>query len=468
MRRILSLILAAIMLFSLVSCSSSLEAEKTVEKATAAEEAKEQKNQGTEKKEDAKPAILPENYPEGFTVGFARTTVNPPSGTGLGGYGDHMSRLSKTILDDLMLTCTAICDGESVALLFSTDLVGIGGGVVNYVQKIIERDFKIPAENVIINATHSHSTPAFYNSNVTGMSKYAKIYYEAVLDLVNEALYDLTPATVAYGQAETHDLSYVRRYVNKITGEYLGKNLSAGQDPNVVAHESEEDEVLQVIRFEREGDKKDVVLVNWQCHPTAPGGEGDTRVSADYISTVRIQAEADYNVLISYHQGAAGNLAQTGYLAGDRNNSADYLGQGKEIAAVVGEALQNTTPVQGGKIEAVKTTYQGTYKEAILSGKQTKAYGTDIPLYTITCGDLAFCSIPGELHDSLGKNLREASPYKATFLCGYSNGMNGYIPASFAFPNGGYEVDQTHYVVGTGEALIQTHLDILNARKAAN
>ena len=68
-------------------------------------------------------------------------------------------------------------------------------------------------------------------------------------------------------------------------------------------------------------------------------------------------------------------------------------------------------------------------------------------------GDLAFCSIPGELHDSLGKDLREASPYKMTFLCGYSNGMNGYIPAEFAFANGGYEVGQTHYAKGTGEAL---------------
>ena len=208
--------------------------------------------------------------------------------------------------------------------------------------------------------------------------------------------------------------------------------------------------------------------MNWQCHPTAPGGEGDTRVSADYIATVRSQAEEDYGILLSYHQGAAGNLAQTGYVAGDRNNSADYLQQGREIAKVVGDALQNATPAESGKIQAKKTVYQATFKEEILSGKQKKSYGDTIPLYTITCGDLAFCSIPGELHDSLGKDLRESSPYKATFLCGYSNGMNGYIPASFAFPNGGYEVNQTHYALGTGEALIATHLAELNARKAAN
>ncbi len=463
MKRLLSLLLALVMLLSFAACSSSLETAETGKEIATAQETQTQEKKEEVKEKDTSPIV----YPEEFSVGFARETVNPPLGTGLGGYGNHMSRLSKKILDDLMLTCTALCDGENVVLLYSTDLVAIGPSVVSYVQKQAEKNFGIPKENVIINATHTHSSPAFYNSNVTGMNKYAKIYYKAAMDIAEEALRDLEPAQIFVGQSKTEGLSYVRRYVNKITGEYLGKNLSPGQDPNVVGHESEEDEVLQVIRFDR-AEKKDVVLVNWQCHPTAPGGENSTDVSADFISTLRSQAEEDYDVLVSYHQGAAGNLAQTGYVQGDRNNSENFYQQGRDIAKVVGDALQNTAPAQAGKIQAKLTVYKGEFKEAILNGTQTLSYSETIPLYTITCGDLAFCSIPGELHDSLGKDLREASPYKMTFLCGYSNGLNGYIPASFAFPNGGYEVDQTHYIQGTGEALISTHLAELNARKAAN
>ena len=463
MKRILSLLLAIVMLFSFAACSSSLAAEETGKGSTAAEETKTEEKKEEVKEKDTSPI----GYPEGFSAGFGRTEVNPPIGVGLGGYGNHMTRLSRKILDDLMLTCTALCDGENVVLLYSTDLVAIGPGVVSYVQKQAEKNFGIPKENVIINATHTHSSPAFYNSNVTGMNKYAKLYYSAAMEIAEEALRDLAPAQILVGQSKTDGLSYVRRYVNKITGEYLGKNLNPGQDPNVVAHESEEDEVLQVIRFDRD-EKKDIVLVNWQCHPTAPGGENSTDVSADFVSTLRSQAEEDYDVLVSYHQGAAGNLAQTGYVEGDRNNSTDFYQHGRNIAAVVGDALQKATPAQAGKIQAKLNVSKAEFKEAILNGTQTRAYGDTLPLYTITCGDLAFCSIPGELHDSLGRYLREASPYKMTFLCGYSNGLNGYIPASFAFPNGGYEVDQTHYVQGTGEALIATHLAELNAQKAAN
>lgn len=467
MKRILALFLSILMLLSLIACSASIETEEEAQAETEETKAEEKKTEEKKEEKEDLEIVLPDAYPEGFTVGYARKVVNPEPGTGLGGYGDHMTRLSRKILDDLMLTCTAICDGESVVLLFSTDLVGIGPGIVNYAQSVIDKNFKIPKENIIFNATHSHSSPAMYNSNVTGMNKYAKFYYESVKELTAKALLDLAPAEILVGQSETRDLSYVRRYVNKITGEYLGKNLNPGQDPNVVAHESEEDEVLQVIRFDRT-DKKDVVLVNWQCHPTAPGGEGNTDVSADYISTLRSQAEEDYDVLVSYHQGAAGNLAQTGYLQGDRNNSADFYQQGRDIAAVVGQALQNATPVQGGKIQAKITNYKAEFKEEIKNGTKARGYSETIPLYTITVGDLAFCSIPGELHDSLGRDLRAASPYKMTFLCGYSNSMNGYIPASFAFPNGGYEVEQTNYAQGTGEALIATHLAELNARKAAN
>ncbi|MBE6712113.1 MAG: hypothetical protein E7580_01190 [Ruminococcaceae bacterium] len=467
MKQIPALLLALATLLSLVACSPSLASETKPEEVKQTAKAPEAEKNSEEEKKETLPPVLPENYPEGFTVGFARAIVTPENGTGLGGYGNHMTRLSKTVIDDLMLTCTAICDGENVVLLFSTDLVGIGPGIVNYAQSIIEKTYQIPKENVIFNATHSHSTPAMYNSNVTGMAKYSKLYYEAVKTTVAEALHDLAPAQILVGRSETEGLSYVRRYVNKITGEYLGKNLNPGQDPNVVAHESEEDEVLQVIRFDR-AEKKDVVLVNWQCHPTAPGGENDTRVSSDFISSLREQAEADYDILVSYHQGAAGNLAQTGYLQGDRNNSADFYQQGRDIAKVVGDALQNATPAEPGKIQAKITNYKAAFKEEILNGTQTRVYSESIPLYTITVGDLAFCSIPGELHDSLGRDLRAASPYKMTFLCGYSNSMNGYIPAAFAFPNGGYEVDQTHYAQGTGEALIETHLAELNARKTAN
>ena len=76
-------------------------------------------------------------------------------------------------------------------------------------------------------------------------------------------------------------------------------------------------------------------------------------------------------------------------------------------------------------------------------------------------GDLALVTVPCEWHDVLGMQVKEESPFTMTFISGYTNGSEGYIPASFAWDNGGYEVDKTHYERGTGEKMASTLLEML-------
>ena len=90
MKRILSMLLAIVMLFSFAACSSSLAAEET-DKETAEEATKTEEKKEEVKEKDTSPIV----YPEGFSAGFGRTEVNPPVGVGLGGYGNHMTRLSR-------------------------------------------------------------------------------------------------------------------------------------------------------------------------------------------------------------------------------------------------------------------------------------------------------------------------------------------------------------------------------------
>ena len=81
MKRILSLLLAMVMLFSLAACSSSLETEETGKETAPEEETKTEEKTEEVKEKDTSPIV----YPETFSVGFGRKVVNPPIGTGLGG-----------------------------------------------------------------------------------------------------------------------------------------------------------------------------------------------------------------------------------------------------------------------------------------------------------------------------------------------------------------------------------------------
>ena len=85
-----------------------------------------------------------------------------------------------------------------------------------------------------------------------------------------------------------------------------------------------------------------------------------------------------------------------------------------------------------------------------------------IPLYAISCGDIAFFTSPFEQFDADGKYVRDNSPFKMTFSCAYSNGHNGYLPTSFAYPHGCYEVYTCPFVYGTTDALNAGSLSLLN------
>lgn len=61
----------------------------------------------------------------------------------------------------------------------------------------------------------------------------------------------------------------------------------------------------------------------------------------------------------------------------------------------------------------------------------------------IKVGSMAIVALPGEIFSSLGRAIKEASPFPApgTLVAGWSNDNVGYIPDQDAYPLGGYEVD---------------------------
>ena len=82
---------------------------------------------------------------------------------------------------------------------------------------------------------------------------------------------------------------------------------------------------------------------------------------------------------------------------------------------------------------------------------------------------MAFVSLPGEIFVELGMTIRRASPFVCTGIGELANGSIGYIPNRVAYPQGAYEVLSTRVAAGSGEALVDTALELLreNYREAA-
>ena len=260
-------------------------------------------------------------------------------------------------------------------------------------------------------------------------------------------MHDLTPAEAYVGTAHTEGVTFVRRYLMH-DGTYETNPETKPGLP--IAHESEADTELRTIRFDREN-AKDVLLVNYQTHYH---GTFEKEISADFVHVVREAVEKDLDVHFAYHNGASGNLNFKSALGEKKYRTLEKASLA--IAETMKEAVAGEEKAQLSDIQIAHNEYMGTNRD----GNPSR-----VPFFAFTCGDLGFVSAPYEMFDTNGKEVRDASPCKMTFVCAYTNGSKGYIPSALAVPHGAYEVESTKYKKGSGEEFAQEMIRLLKACK---
>ncbi len=480
MKKIVALILTLILLLPLCACSSLAETE--TETAKQSETATEQV-----KKNDGK--IV---YPKGFSVGYSRVDITPVEALPI------YEGIGNSAHDPLQITVTALCDGESAALLISVDVRSIRINIVETAQRLIERSVNIPADRILLNATHTHSAPAPGFDANKEMNWVNTTFYKQLLVAVKDALRDLTPAEAFTGVPHTDGITFVRRYL-KANGKY-STNPSSSDEP--IAHESEADNEMRTIRFEREG-KKDVLMVNYQTHYGDSPSRYPDQYSADFVHTFREAAEKELDCLFTYHSGASGNLNFSGKLKGEKKYD-NFVEATKGLMLTAKDAIAKEEKVKTGTIRAASSKYVATtikdseerYKHAVEvntargAGKSftellhkydfvskyqatavimRKGLGEhpEIPFTAISCGDIAFVSAPYEMFDTNGREVRADSPFKTTFICSLTNGSFGYVPSALAVPHGSYEVIISYFEYGSAEKFAAEMVRLLNECKNA-
>ena len=380
-----------------------------------------------------------------FMAGYSRVNIAPDFIVSL-----NSSRNSVGVHDNIYATCIATSYNGVTALFITVDVRNITNDMCDKTMQIIEEKTGIPAQNVIITATHNHSSPDTGLTDRPNIRKWFTLYYDAIPVMLEEALADLAPAEMQIGRSETEGMNFVRRYLmadgtyNGIAGTNNGKKY--------VAHETEADPEFQVVKFER-GENKDIILVNWQAHAAHALSMPENKICADFISYIRDGAEEKYDCHFAYYQGACGNINFTSNL-GLSQYGGNYIRIGRALVDVLGEALDNAVPADVGEIRSVATKLTVT--------KKNNGGADQMPLSAISIGDVVFVAAPIEMFDTNGMEIKAASEFDMTFVCGYANGRYGYMPSSLAFPHGDYEVQQCKYVQGTGEQIANALIDLSN------
>ena len=440
-------------------------------------------------------------------VGYARVDITPQSSVPLAGYGNTSMRMSRTIRDELYASCFAITDREeNTILLMSIDLSRITTKEAEDVRAAAQQRFGIPADHVFIAGTHTHSAPDLHNHNHPAIQQYSKLLEERLPVCVELAMDDRCHARMFVGDVEATGMNFVRHYCNvgaDGTLRYFGDNFGTEVLDDTTAHATDADPTMHIVKFVREG-AADLVLVNWRAHATLSGGQKRYDVSADFIGDFRRVWEQNNDSLLTYFQGAAGNINPKSRIRSEVRTEdslaygrilADYLAEGlksvREMAVspirvrqvVLDCPINKPTPELLNHANAVTEFWKATndlkacidfglpkgirspYMANAIRARAGMPDSKHIELGAVSLGDLAFITTPNELFDAISVYVEENAPYSKVMAIGYCNGYEGYIPSAEGFAYTCYETDTCRFYPEIGEEFQNQLLQMLHDLK---
>jgi len=472
MKKLLALCLTALLTGSLFGCSAQPPAETTTP---------------TETTPTAGPLL----------VGYGREDITPAGSVHLQG-GDWKNRVSTGVLDKIFVTCVAVTQNEQTFLLITMDFKLATNNIVQDLRPQIRRATGIPEANIIMAATHTHSSVAV-RYDWDGVEGYKSFFYQAALKAVDTAMKDRSEAELQGGSTQTNRMAFVRHYLMN-DGTYAGSNFGDWSS-GIKGHAREADGELQLVNFVREG-KKDVLLLSFPAHATF--NESGLNVSADFISPMRDYVEANSDTQVAYFIGAAGDQVPSSRIK-DEQFSKDYSVYGKELGRYAVEALPTLKKLENDGIKTGLKVYTAPTNKKNLdkleaanevmniasqygnNSAQLKAalkqYGLSsrheanwiriranqgdtkfMVLNTLSVGNLAFAVAPYEMNGWHGKAIKDGSPFDMTFIITCA-GQENYVASSESFDYNCYESQCCYYEQGTAEKLVDVYLDMLKQLK---
>lgn len=438
----------------------------------------------------------------GFSVGASRIDVTPKYAVPLHGYGLTTMRQSTGYLDEICATAIAISDGEGHTLIMVTcDNCNSAEDITTPVREYIHAETGIPEENILLSATHTHSSVDITSANSEdNVIKYKADYIKKIRQVIMEAIADRKPAKMYYGEVDLKDYNFVRHYFTEYN-EAVGDNHGSFAKGTIQTHATEPNSKMYMLRFER-GDAGDVTLLNFRAHPTLTGGSDKYDISADFIAPLRENIEAEFGGIAAYFQGEAGNMNTRSRIAAENPTSGDYREYGNAMSELVIEGLRNNMhEIKTGTISTVMYSYEGQvnhknedklaqaktitnfvkstgdrktalemcrdaglesqYEANAIISRSVLGKTYKIEIHATRIGDFIMVHAPLEIFDTNGTYVRENAPSESMFYIGYSNEHNFYLPSQYAYEYGCYESDTTRYAAGEGELLAAKFVELL-------
>ena len=436
-----------------------------------------------------------------FAAGVAAVDITPPVGYRMSGY--FYERLSTGTLNPLHAKALVLKDGRERAALVFCDLIGVKLEISSQARKLASEKTGIPAANILVAGTHSHTGPLYAGAlrkylhdravAKSGSDPQEAVDYPAklvagIVQAVVEADAAAKPARLAAGTTEQLGLAFNRRFHMK---DGTVRFNPGPLNPDIVRPAGPIDPQMGIILVRDAADAKPAAaLVNFALHLDTTGG---TLYAADYPyfieQTLRETLGERFSLLFA--TGTCGDINHVDTTKKDRPKS-DVIG--RTIAATVREHLEGlkaiAAPALAVRSETLEVPLQTYTPEQLAKAREdmpkvgtrqipflqeVEAYkiigleqrgGRTMPLEVQVfrlSRDVAVVCLPGEVFVELGLAIKQASPFATTLVVELSNDCPEYIPTRKAFAEGSYETVNSSIAPGGGERLVEAAVRLLKA-----
>jgi hypothetical protein len=378
--------------------------------------------------------------------------------------------------DPLHARCLVLDDGTNRIAIAIVDTCMMPRTLLDEAKERARRDSGIPADRMLISATHTHSAPSAMGClGSRADTNYARFLPGRIAEGIARAASNLAPArigwTVVQDSEHTHNRRWIRRPDRLLTDPFGVQNVRAHMHPG---HESRDvigpsgpiDPDLSIVSIQSLDGQPMALLANYSMHyydspllsadyygrfaskiarllgaegrdPAfvgimSQGTSGDLMwmdyakprkdIGYDAYAAALAQKVHEACGSIQYHDWVPLVMREAKLNLSFRVPNAERLAWARKLADELNGRLPQTLP----QVYALEQIYLHERPSA------------ELKLQALRIGTLGIAAIPNEVFAITGLKIKAQSPLQPTFNVELANGAEGYIPPPEQHKLGGY------------------------------
>jgi neutral ceramidase len=463
--------------------------------------------------------------PPQLRAGVARCDITPPIGIAHGNWTAQVHQRAEGIDLPLTCTALAATDGRETIILAEWELLyPPDGAALAEARRRITELTGVPADHLRLSAAHNHAGPSlgppWFEAGAEMVAPYLASLTDRLAGVCQAAWRSMRPVRVAAGRGQSavncnrrlpwqpghplmspnpdgfadHEVGVVR--IDDEAGQPIALLVNFAAHPTILAWDN------RLISPDYPGTLRRVVesLTGATCL-FLQGAAGNQATICDHTSQAedarwvgrQLGLEAARVAEAIHTQPGARRIARqvaSSWTVGVTEYVPDPLAGSAAVSRVASRLRQVAvprwqrplpTPTEIEAVQSLQARLADLHRQqaplevvreaslvvrrALLELETTRRRSAPGPvqveIQAIQLGPVALLSLPAEPFAEIGVAIKTGSPFAATLVSGYSNGMLGYLPVAEAYPEGGYEIWVTPFAPEAAALVTAASLDLL-------